>query len=285
MKIRTKFSIASAIVVFIVITLLAISTYVLVNATLKEKTRAYIIDNTSLLTENINNWLLGKKAQIGILKSALDNDFSTEKFQRHLNNQAFKNDFLLMFGTVSTESGLRSNDPTRVNPPDIDFKTRAWYLLAEKQNDVVFTDPYVDAATKELLLSVVAPITYQGKFRGVLGGDLSLNDIARSVNTINFDNTGIAFVTNSKGNIITHPQASFNGKSTNTIYGQSPQSSSDISEIEYKDETYLIYFKKLPTDSSVDWYIGVLLNKSAVYASLSTFSLRVIIFCHNLHYA
>ena len=51
-----------------------------------------------------------------------------------------------------------------------------------------------------------------------LGGDLSLDSIAKSVNTINFNNTGLAFIADSEGKIITHSIAKFNGKNTQAIY-------------------------------------------------------------------
>lgn len=60
MKIRTKFSVASGIVIFVVVSLLAITTDLAIKTTLEEKTQAYIQDNASLLTTSIGNWLAGK---------------------------------------------------------------------------------------------------------------------------------------------------------------------------------------------------------------------------------
>lgn len=278
MKIRTKFSIASAIVVFIVISLLAFSTYVLVNNTLEYKTKAYIQDNTALLSDSIANWLIGKKMPINVIKNTIESDFSIELFQSQLENSAFKEDYLLMFGTLSNETGLRSNNPNRVNPPDIDFRQRAWFVQAQNAHDIQFTAPYVDAATNELLLSVVAPIRVSGEFKGAIGGDLSLNNIAVSVNTINFDNTGLAFIADGKGHIVTHPDKSFNGKNTNSLFGQLPSQQNSIIEITHEGTNKLLYFKPLNKKTGVDWYIGVILDKDKVYASLSTFSVNTLLF-------
>ena len=278
MKIKTKFSIASAVVVFVVISFLAFSTYFLVNATLKEKTQAYITDNTKLLSSSISNWLMGKRAQINILKQSLDADFSPQRFQTLLENSAYREDFPLMFGTLANETGLRSNNPNRVNPPGIDFRERAWYTLAQQQNEVTFTAPYQDAATNELLLSVVAPIYQGSQLMGVLGGDLNLSDIAKSVNTINFDNTGLAFIADDKGNIITHPNSKFIGKTTQSLYGKSPKSTNTIFNIEHQGVDKLLYFNHLEMSSGINWYVGVVLDESLVYESLSTFTSTTILF-------
>jgi len=278
MKIRTKFSIASGIVVFIVISLLSFSSYLLISNTLEEKTKAYVEDNSLLLAQGISHWLSGKTVQIRLLKNNIEENYSVDTFQDDLEFSSLKEDFLLMFGTLANETGLRSNNPDRKNPEGVDFRDRPWYKLGKSNQEVVFTAPYVDAATEELLLSVVAPISSNGEFKGVIGGDLSLESIARSVNTINFNNTGLAFITDSEGNIITHPLAQFNGKKTQSIYGKSPKNSKQIMQIEHENLTKLIYFYPLENQSGMNWYLGVLLEEDKVYESLSNLTFRSILF-------
>ena len=274
MKIRTKFSIASGIVVFIVISLLSFSSYILVSKTLEEKTRAYVEDNSLLLAQGITHWFSGKTVQIRLLKNNIEENYSVGMFQSNLEFTSLKDDFSLVFGTLSNETGLRSNDPNRKNPDGIDFRKRPWYKLGQSSQNVTFTKPYIDAATQELLLSVVAPIRVNGEFMGVLGGDLSLESIAKSVNTINFDNTGIAFITDSAGVIITHPVTSLNGKNTQDTYGKSPDNAKRIIEIEHDGLTKLIYFYPLADESGMNWYLGVLLEEGKVYQSLSNLTSR-----------
>lgn len=107
---------------------------------------------------------------------------------------------------------MRSSNPNRQNPPDVDFRQRGWYRLSKKQEKTVFTSPYVNAATGELLLSVVSSATAAGQLKGVVGGDISLDVIAKSVNAVNFDNTGYAFLVDGNGKIITHQNSKFNGQ-------------------------------------------------------------------------
>lgn len=278
MKIRTKFSIASGVVVFIVISLLSFSSYILISNTLEEKTKAYVEDNSLLLAQSISHWLSGKAVQIGLLKNNIEDDFSAEKFQSNLEFPNLKSDFLLMFGTLSNERGLRSNDPNRKNPDDIDFKQRPWYKLGQSNQDVIFTEPYTDAATKELLLSVVAPIRINNELKGVIGGDLSLDSISKSVNTINFNDTGLAFITDSQGTIITHRLAKFNGKNTQSVYGKSPKDSKKIIKIEHQGLDKLIYFYPLKNQSGMNWYLGVLLEEDKVYQSLTNMTFRSLLF-------
>jgi methyl-accepting chemotaxis protein len=278
MKIRTKFSIVSGVVVFIVISLLSFSSYILISNTLEEKTQAYVEDNSLLLAQGISHWLSSKTAQMTLLKNNIEQNYSTDNFQSNLELPSLKNDFLLMFGSLSTEKGLRSNNPNRKNPPDIDFRQRPWFTLGKSNENVVFTKPYTDAATKELLLSAVVSINDNGEFKGVIGGDLSLSSIAKSVNTINFNNTGLAFITDDDGTIITHPLASLYGKNTSNIYGKLPNKNKKIMSVEHEGITKLIYFHPLKKESGMNWYLGVLLEEDKVYQPLTNLTTRSILF-------
>ncbi|TMN37496.1 methyl-accepting chemotaxis protein [Pseudoalteromonas sp. S2755] len=278
MKIRTKFSVTSAIVILLIITTTTLSTYWFVSDSVKTKTHAYVTDSTQLLAVSIENWLAGKATQINVIKSQLEQNFSDDNFQQALNTPVFKNEFLLTFGTLANEEGLRSNNPARKNPPGVDFRERAWYQLGKNQNKTVYTSPYTDAATGELLLSVVSPIVVNGNFKGVIGGDLSLKTIANSVNQVNFDNTGYAFLVDKSGNIISHQHAEFNGKKLQQAYPALRLGSVDkLQEVDTKEGNRLFYLHSLDNTFGTDWYLAVLIDKSKAYKTLTEITINSLI--------
>ncbi|MDK1289373.1 methyl-accepting chemotaxis protein [Pseudoalteromonas umbrosa] len=278
MKIRTKFSVASALVVFIIIIVFSGSTYWFINDSMKQKTAAYVGDTTQLLAISINNWLSKKASQVHLVKTQLDVEFSVENFQQALNTPYFSTSFLLAFGTVDTETGLRSNNPNRQNPPGVDFRQRPWYSLAKQKGKTVFTSPYVDAATGELLLSVVSPINYQGQFKGVIGGDLSLTTIANSINAVDFDETGFAFLVDKQGEIISHQQKDLNGKTLRDISPNlSLAQSKTVIEVEVGGEDKIMYYYPLDDQYGNAWYLAVMLDKDKVYQVLNKMTLNTIV--------
>lgn len=277
MKIRSKFSLASALLIFVIILVISITTYWLVNASMNKKTTAYVSDSAQLLALGIDNWLAEKAALIRLLRSQIEADFSPEQFQKGLESPYFKEAFLLAFGTLSNEPVLRSNNPNRQNPPDVDFRERGWYKLARDKGKTVFTSPYTDAATGELLLSVVAPINSGGQFRGAIGGDLSLDTIAKSVNAVNFDGTGYAFLVDSKGTIVSHQNAKLNGKPLSALSPQLHKSAEQtLLEVTVKGEAKLLYFYPLSQQYGTDWYLAVLLDKALVFRDLRELSMSTL---------
>ncbi|KAF7764999.1 methyl-accepting chemotaxis protein [Pseudoalteromonas citrea] len=242
---------------------------------MKNKTRAYVTDNAALLSISIDNWLASKANQIDVVKSQLEQDFSPDKFQNTLNTPYFSNAFLLAFGTLETEIGLRSNNPNRQNPPGVDFKQRPWYQLARDKGATVFTSPYTDAATGDLLLSVVSPINTASGFSGVIGGDLSLDTIAKSVNAVNFDNTGYAFIVDKNGTIISHQENDYNGKKVSSLYpGLTTNNVDELIEIDTKDGQKIFYLHELQNAFGTNWYLAVLMDKSLVYSTLTDITIN-----------
>ncbi|MBQ4845100.1 methyl-accepting chemotaxis protein [Pseudoalteromonas sp. MMG005] len=278
MKIRTKFSVASALVILTIICVTTLSTYWFVNDSMKNKTRAYVTDNAALLSISIDNWLASKAHQIEVVKSQLEQDFSPNEFQRVLDTPYFRTAFLLSFGTLETETGLRSNDPNRRNPPNVDFKQRPWYQLARSKQSTVFTSPYTDAATGDLLLSVVSPINTANGFAGVIGGDLSLDTIAKTVNAVNFDNTGYAFLVDQSGVIISHQESDYNGKNVTSLYpGLNTNQSDQLIEIATRDGQKIFYLHQLKNEFGTDWYLAVLMDKGLVYSTLTDITVNSLV--------
>ncbi|CAH9060976.1 Methyl-accepting chemotaxis protein PctB [Pseudoalteromonas holothuriae] len=278
MQIRTKFSVTSAVVILLIISITTWSTYWFVSNSVKAKTHAHVSDSTQLLAISIDNWLAIKASQINVIKSQLAKNFSVEQFQEKLNTPFLKQEFLLAFGTLENESQLRSNNPNRQNPPGVDFRQRGWYQLGKKQENTVFTSPYIDAATGELLLSVVSSITANGQLKGVVGGDISLDVIAKSVNAVNFDNTGYAFLVDSNGKIITHQNPKFNGQGIDKIYPELSISKQDIlTEVATKDGIKLFYLHALDNDFGTNWYLAVLIDKSLAYETLFDITINSLI--------
>ena len=124
-----------------------------------------------------------------------------------------------------------------------------------------------DAATGEILISAVAKLSDRGQFKGAFGGDISLKTISDTINTLDFNGAGYAFLLSRSGNIISHPNAEYNGKSYSELFdGHSPALGKELHEVEADGKSLLVSFTPLPNLRGMDWYIGVVLDESVVMA-------------------
>ncbi|QLC74644.1 methyl-accepting chemotaxis protein [Pseudomonas sp. LPB0260] len=274
MKIAHKVGLAAATVLFLTTSLLSLVQISQVRNSLNEQTESSIKDASGALARQIENWLNGKLQLIDMMAQNIDSDFSAEQIQRVFDQPILKQQFLLIFGGLDTDGERITNDPTW-NPTGWDARQRPWYPVAKSANQAMLTEPYPDAASGEILISAVAKLSDRGQFKGAFGGDISLKTISDTINTLNFNGAGYAFLLARNGNIISHPNTELNGKPLSELFdGQSPALKQELTTVKGNGQDRLVSFTPLSNLKGMDWYIGVVLDESKVLAEANALSWR-----------
>ncbi|NNG00440.1 MAG: HAMP domain-containing protein [Desulfobacteraceae bacterium] len=83
---------------------------------------------------------------------------------------------------------------------------RPWYLLAKDTGTVVWTEPYVDANTKELVVTCAAPVYKKDRsVAGVIGFDVLLATIQEDILSLDIGYNSTAFLVDSYGKVLVRP--------------------------------------------------------------------------------
>ncbi len=178
---------------------------------------------------------------------------------------------------VGTESGMFYTDPVLELPEGFDHKKRDWYLQAvQSPEQVIITDPYVDAGTGQMVISMTMAVQNNGALVGVVGIDLDLSIFSKSLSDIKIGDSGFIHITDKAGNLIAHPDPSLIG----TDY---------ITKLSYWEETkanengFLTYedhkekmFASFETNHLAGWKIIASMNYSEL--SKDTSQIRANIF-------
>ncbi len=277
MKVSHKIALFASIIVVLAFSIFSWVQYHSVRDALYEKTETSTAEATKALGQQVTNWLNAKLALIDMMAETIDRDFSGETIQATFNTPLLKREFILIFGGLDTDGARITNDPSW-NPEGWDARKRPWYPYARNHKRAVLTDPYADAATKEILISAVANLYDKGSFKGAFGGDLSLKSVSDAVNTLNFHGTGYAFLVSADGNIISHPQADLNGKSLNELFtAAQPAFSENLQETTVQGQDVFAAFHKLDGLYGSEWFIGVVLDKDLVMAEANNFGWAALI--------
>lgn len=105
------------------------------------------------------------------------------------------------------QTGKFSDGTEWKEPDDYDCRIRSWYTKAKENKNIILTDPYVDAITKTMIVSLTVPIynpTDKSLF-GVLGVDLSLESINTIAKEMNVYSYGYGTVLLNDGTVLSHP--------------------------------------------------------------------------------
>lgn len=271
MKVSHKVVLCASVVVVLAFSMYSWLQYTSLRAALFEKTKTSTQESSKALALQVDNWLKNKMDLIESISQTVDADFSPETIQNAFDLPIYQKEFLLLFGGLDIGGPRFTNDPNW-NPPGWDARKRPWYNMGKNQKQAVLTEPYV-STEGDILISVIADFSDRGQFKGAFGGDLSLKTVSDAVNTLNFNETGYAFLLNKSGKIISHPNADLNGKSVaDLLQGGVPTLSNDLLPNILADGTSVyVSFSPLPNLYGADWYIGVVLDEAKLFADVRSF--------------
>ncbi|NDV13214.1 methyl-accepting chemotaxis protein [Crenobacter caeni] len=157
-----------------------------------------------------------------------------------------------------------------VPPADYAVTSRGWYQQARSAGKLVMTDPYVDADTKAIVITAAVPLP--GSNGGVLAGDISMTELARTLASLPVGGNGFSLLVDSKGHLISAPDKSMQTKPLTTLVPaldgaamQAASASRELTEVAVGGKAMLASVAKV---DGLGWYIVVLSEKALVLAPL-----------------
>ncbi len=230
----------------------------------------------SVTANNIQTWLNGRSLLVENLAQNIALNADQGNISRLLEQNAITTAFVA--GFMGTQDGHFVIRPDNTMPEGFDPRVRDWYLDAQNRRGPVLTEPYTDVSTGKQVISIVQRVSRGERQVGVVGGDLSLQMIIDSLNALNFNGMGFAFLVNAEGKILVHPDKSLVMKSLSLAYPDgTPRINNDVSELQVDGKTRIVTFTPIKGLSSVNWYIGLSVDKEQAYSMLNAFRTSAVV--------
>ena len=90
--------------------------------------------------------------------------------------------------------------------PDDDYKItdRQWYKDAVDSDQAIISEPYIDALTGEMVITIAAACRKNGEVTSVTAADMFLTEVNKIVSGYSFSDSGYPVLTTASGSIIIH---------------------------------------------------------------------------------
>ncbi|MCW8275401.1 methyl-accepting chemotaxis protein [Pseudomonas sp. PCH199] len=236
----------------------------------------YLQEMGRVTANNIQTWLAGRSLLVENLSQTVALNPDADNVAKLLVQKAVTSTFMGAY--LGNKDGSFIIRPDSKMPDGYDPRARPWYKSAQSTSGSALTEPYIDLASGQLVISIVDSVIKDGQNIGVVGGDLSLQVIADSLKALDFDGMGYAFLISSDGKILVHPDKALAMKTLKDVYPQdTPAISSELSEIQVGGKTRIMTFTPIKGLSSVNWYIGLSVDKDKAFAKLSDFRTSAVI--------
>ncbi|MCO1777456.1 methyl-accepting chemotaxis protein, partial [Pseudomonas aeruginosa] len=275
LKFSHKILLAASLVVFAAFALFTLYNDYLQRNAIREDLESYLREMGDVTSSNIQNWLGGRLLLVEQTAQTLARDHSPETVSALLEQPALTSTF--SFTYLGQQDGVFTMRPDSPMPAGYDPRNRPWYKDAVAAGGLTLTEPYVDAATQELIITAATPVKAAGNTLGVVGGDLSLKTLVQIINSLDFSGMGYAFLVSGDGKILVHPDKEQVMKTLSEVYPQNtPKIATGFSEAELHGHTRILAFTPIKGLPSVTWYLALSIDKDKAYAMLSKFRVSAI---------
>lgn len=277
LKFSHKILLAASLIVMAAFALFTLYNDYLQRNAIRDDLDNYLHEMGTSTAGNIQNWLSGRILLVETLAESVALNPTPDAIGALLKQKTLLGNF--DFAYLGDKAGGYFLEPPDTMPEGYDARTRPWYTDAISARKTILTEPYVDAANGKTIITVATPsVSTDGQPVGVAGGDLSLETLVKTINALDFDGSGYAFMVSADGKILVHPDSKLVMKSLRDIYPQNtPPINDDITEVTQGGETRILTFAKVHGLPSVDWYIGLSIDKAKAYSMLTQFRSSAVI--------
>ncbi|RON68789.1 chemotaxis protein [Pseudomonas fluorescens] len=276
LRFNHKILIAASLVVIFAFFLFTLHNDYLQRNAIRKNMENHLQEMGDVTASNIQSWITGRILLVENATQSITRETSEEALGNQLEHKTLAATFASTY-LGGVDGSFTTRPPDHI-PVGYDPRERDWYKDVVNRNTTILTEPYIDALTNETVVTIASPVRQDGKFLGVLGGDLSLKSLIKTLNTLNFNGMGYAFLVNADGKILVHPNKEWVMRNLSEMLPQNtPKLSDAFNETTTNGETRLFSFTPITGLPSVKWFVGLSIDKSKAYAMLSEFRTSALI--------
>lgn len=119
-----------------------------------------------------------------------------------------ENFFTIYYGTTGNDMISASG---WVPPEDFDLRERPWFIKALDEEETIYTEAFINASEDRIIVTAACPVyNSSGELLGVVGGDISMEQITTLVQNKNSEIVDHSYLVDSRGNVLAHPEIDYN---------------------------------------------------------------------------
>ncbi|EOV9406682.1 methyl-accepting chemotaxis protein [Vibrio parahaemolyticus] len=263
MKFRHKVVTASSILLLITVSLLSTQQVMTIRSQTQEHINSSVKEILTSVSNTVQSEMNAKKDLARSITEIIELSPNDRTYVKDiLEKPTPKSSFLAIGFGYESNGFVIENDDGWDAGPDYDPRQRPWFIAAKNKGDLVVTDPYVDASSKNVIISVGTPVKQNGQFLAGMFYDLELTTLSDLVNQVNLFDAGYLFLVTDDGTTIAHPQSKYNGEKLNSYLPQ-VDLNKVTQHIEVDDNPYMVSLTHIPSEN---WYVGAIIDETAAYS-------------------
>ncbi len=281
--IRLRVVLLAAVISIFCLIISVLASYYMTSEAVTAETSRRLKVSAERLSEEINGWMLIQAEDVNNIVKALEiNDFTDEEMLHYITEKTKEKDFVSDIYIGKPDNSFL--DGSGWTPaPEWKCTERGWYVAASGSDETIFTEPYLDAVTGQMVVGVAAAIRKDGSLIGVLGMDINLKDFEEILNEAQaMDSNSYGFLVDNQNNIVLHPNENYQPTADGLINLQDtelspliPALGSELAAAESISIDHEIFI--VSPVKSLNWTVGLVFNQAVMTQLLSQLILNFLI--------
>lgn len=209
-------------------------------------------------SELIDEWLVRQAAIVDTMKSGLatmkrdDMDAVMDYLKGNLSQNS---DALMYYCCFGYDGGVFPADHSTL---DLDPTTRGWWTDAIEKGDLIYTEPYTDFATGQMIVSIAEPFMMEGE-QAVILADITIDSLIEMVQGIGTDGSVQTFLLAGDNSVITHENEQYLPKEEgNTVLSDVLSIELDRQDVSaFQDYDGVSKYAAVRKIETTGWQIGI----------------------------
>lgn len=261
--IKGKITVQTIMYLLVALVICELVSVVTLNANMTSQSKLYINAEAQTNAGVVNEWLIeqGNIAHTITNAVAFMNTKDPDTIMNYLEKNLSENkDALMYYVCFGYDGGVLPADHSKL---DLDPTTRDWWKQAIAKNGLIYTAPYKDFASGNMIVTVAEPLKIQGE-QAVFLADITLETLTNQVKKVSADENLQGFLLDADGAVVSHENEDFLPKEEgNTIL--SDALNADVCNVsELRDYDGRMKFVSTASVDATGWTFGVTEDKAVI---------------------
>lgn len=249
----------------LIIAVPAIMNSVVMRNTLVENGCNTLMKEAEYNSRLIDDWLIRQADIVNTMKGSLQT-MHTDDMEAVMDlledNLAENPDALMYYCCLAYDGGVF---PANHSSLDLDPTTRGWWKDAVESGELIYTEPYTDFATGQMVISIAAPFQMDGE-QAVILADITIDSLIAMVKDAGTDESMQMFLLAADNSVITHENKEFLPKEEgNTILSDVLQFDTQRTDVStFRDYDGVKKYYAIREIGTTGWRLGVTQPKSEI---------------------
>lgn len=210
MKIRDNILNFSIVIVMVLLVCTTLEKAIGISSFVTRYSQQVVLEQAEGNAQTIEQWLQHQSGLIHSMVLAISemssNDgtgsLPAQRIMDYLEKNLEANDKALMYYCcLGYNGGMMPADHSKV---DLDPTTREWWQQAVKEQRLIYTDPYVDVVTGQMVMSIAEPFLLEGE-QAVFLADIPIDSLIQKIEELGNEEGRESFLLTADHRVITHP--------------------------------------------------------------------------------